>query len=196
VLSVGYGQGAIAVLDDGTCEASDLDWLLRSSLGFSQGTLSLYESLGAEKVRDIVRRYAARFPGFPEHLGDLLTAAYGVAATPAQLAGYEADTLALIGAIQQQKLPLVMTAAARTATSTSSGPVAGSGASPQTNAGLLFSPCTRIALMARNLTQRCKGGQVPGVREENSSLTPGTWPPSLRLRVFALNFFIRRARFP
>lgn len=31
----------------------------------------------------------ARFPGFPEHLGDLLTAAYGVAATPAQLAGYE-----------------------------------------------------------------------------------------------------------
>lgn len=31
----------------------------------------------------------ARFPAFPEHLDDLLTAAYGVAATPAQLAGYE-----------------------------------------------------------------------------------------------------------
>lgn len=31
----------------------------------------------------------ASFPAFPEHLDDLLTAAYGVAATPAQLAGYE-----------------------------------------------------------------------------------------------------------
>lgn len=31
----------------------------------------------------------ARFPGFPDHLDDLLTAAYGVAPTPEQLAGYE-----------------------------------------------------------------------------------------------------------
>jgi enoyl-CoA hydratase/3-hydroxyacyl-CoA dehydrogenase len=64
MLAVLLGR-AVAVLDDGTCEKADLDWLLRNSLGFDKGTLSLYETLGAEKVRALCTKFAARFPGFP-----------------------------------------------------------------------------------------------------------------------------------
>lgn len=64
MLAVLLGR-AVAVLDDGSCEKSDLDWLLRNSLGFDKGTLSLYETLGAEKVRALCTKFAARFPGFP-----------------------------------------------------------------------------------------------------------------------------------
>ena len=46
-------------------EASDLDWLLRMSLGFTKGTLELAESLGADRVHELVTKHAARFPGFP-----------------------------------------------------------------------------------------------------------------------------------
>lgn len=56
---------AVAVMDDGTCEPSDLNWLLRMSLGFDKGTLELAESLGVEKVHALCTAYAARFPGFP-----------------------------------------------------------------------------------------------------------------------------------
>jgi enoyl-CoA hydratase/3-hydroxyacyl-CoA dehydrogenase len=64
ILAVLLGR-ALAVLDQGTCEAGDLDWLLRMSLGFSKGTLELAESLGAEEVHALVTKHAARFPGFP-----------------------------------------------------------------------------------------------------------------------------------
>jgi 3-hydroxyacyl-CoA dehydrogenase/enoyl-CoA hydratase/carnithine racemase len=64
ILAVLLGR-ALAVLDQGTCEASDLDWLLRMSLGFSKGTLELAESLGAERVHALVTKHAARFAGFP-----------------------------------------------------------------------------------------------------------------------------------
>ncbi len=64
MLAVLLGR-AFAVLDDGTCEASDLDWLLRMSLGFSKGTIELAESLGVDRVHALVTAHAARFPGFP-----------------------------------------------------------------------------------------------------------------------------------
>jgi enoyl-CoA hydratase/carnithine racemase len=56
---------AFAVMDDKTCEPSDLDWLLRMSLGFTKGTLELAETLGMAKVREIVTAYAKSHPGFP-----------------------------------------------------------------------------------------------------------------------------------
>ncbi len=64
MLAVLLGR-AVAVMDQGTCEPSDLDWLLKNSLGFDQGTLSLYESLGPAKVKELCTKFAARFPGFP-----------------------------------------------------------------------------------------------------------------------------------
>ena len=64
ILAVLLGR-ALAVLDQATCEASDLDWLLRMSLGFTKGTLELAESLGADRVHELVTKHAARFPGFP-----------------------------------------------------------------------------------------------------------------------------------
>ncbi len=64
MLAVLLGR-AVAVMDDGTCEPSDLDWLLKNSLGFAQGTLSLYRELGAARVKALCTAYAARFPGFP-----------------------------------------------------------------------------------------------------------------------------------
>jgi enoyl-CoA hydratase/3-hydroxyacyl-CoA dehydrogenase len=64
VLAVVLGR-AFAVLDDGTCPASDLDWLLRMSLGFEKGTLDLAETLGMEKVHALCTAFAARFKDFP-----------------------------------------------------------------------------------------------------------------------------------
>ena len=64
ILAVVLGR-AIAVMDQKTCEASDLDWLLRMSLGFSKGTLELAEELGMDKVHALCAAYAKRFGGFP-----------------------------------------------------------------------------------------------------------------------------------
>ncbi len=64
MLAVLLGR-AVAVMDDGTCEPSDLDWLLKNSLGFDKGTLALHEQLGAAKVKELCTKFAARFPGFP-----------------------------------------------------------------------------------------------------------------------------------
>jgi enoyl-CoA hydratase/3-hydroxyacyl-CoA dehydrogenase len=64
ILAVLVGR-AVAVMDDGTCEPSDLDWLLKNSLGFDKGTLALHESLGEGKVKALCTKFAARFPGFP-----------------------------------------------------------------------------------------------------------------------------------
>ena len=52
------------VVDNGICDASDLNWLTQNALGFRQGLLDLAESLGAEAVHDICTRYAARFEGY------------------------------------------------------------------------------------------------------------------------------------
>ena len=64
VLAVLLGR-AFAVMDDGTCEPSDLNWLLRMSLGFDKGTLELAETLGMDKVHELCAAYAAKNSKFP-----------------------------------------------------------------------------------------------------------------------------------
>ncbi|MBN2321494.1 MAG: 3-hydroxyacyl-CoA dehydrogenase/enoyl-CoA hydratase family protein [Acidobacteria bacterium] len=64
ILAVLLGR-AYAVAENGVCNASDLNWLLRMSLGFNEGTLDLGKKLGAEKVAELCRKYAEAHPGFP-----------------------------------------------------------------------------------------------------------------------------------
>jgi enoyl-CoA hydratase/3-hydroxyacyl-CoA dehydrogenase len=64
ILAVLLGR-AYAVTENGVCEASDLNWLLRMSLGFNEGTLDLGKKLGAEKVAELCLKYAEAHPGFP-----------------------------------------------------------------------------------------------------------------------------------
>ena len=64
ILAVLLGR-AYAVAENGVCEASDLNWLLRMSLGFNEGTLDLGKKLGAEKVAELCLKYAETHPGFP-----------------------------------------------------------------------------------------------------------------------------------
>ncbi len=52
------------VADEGICAPSDLDWLTRNALGFSQGLLSLAASLGADEVHRLCTAYATAHPGF------------------------------------------------------------------------------------------------------------------------------------
>lgn len=63
ILAVLLGR-AFAVMDDRTCETSDLNWLLRMSLGFDKGTLELAESLGMDRVHALCTAFAERHPGF------------------------------------------------------------------------------------------------------------------------------------
>ncbi len=64
ILAVLLGR-AFAVMDQKTCEASDLNWLLRMSLGFEKGTLELAETLGMDKVHALCASFAKRFKTFP-----------------------------------------------------------------------------------------------------------------------------------
>jgi enoyl-CoA hydratase/3-hydroxyacyl-CoA dehydrogenase len=64
ILAVLLGR-AYAVAENGVCEASDLNWLLRMSLGFNDGMLDLGKKLGAEKVAELCQTYAKAHPGFP-----------------------------------------------------------------------------------------------------------------------------------
>jgi len=64
ILAVLVGR-AYAVAENGVCDASDLNWLLRMSLGFNEGTLDLGKKLGAEKVAELCLKYAEANPGFP-----------------------------------------------------------------------------------------------------------------------------------
>jgi enoyl-CoA hydratase/3-hydroxyacyl-CoA dehydrogenase len=64
VLAVLLGR-AFAVMDDETCEPTELDWLLRMSLGFAKGTLELAETLGMDKVHELCAAYATKNPKFP-----------------------------------------------------------------------------------------------------------------------------------
>jgi|WetSurMetagenome_2_1015567.scaffolds.fasta_scaffold18409_2 enoyl-CoA hydratase / 3-hydroxyacyl-CoA dehydrogenase len=64
ILAVLLGR-AYAVAENGVCEASDLNWLLRMSLGFNDGTLDLGKKLGAKKVAELCETYAKEHPGFP-----------------------------------------------------------------------------------------------------------------------------------
>lgn len=53
-----------AVVDEGTCDASELNWMTRMALGFRKGLLELAEEAGAERVRALCAAYAAKNPGF------------------------------------------------------------------------------------------------------------------------------------
>ncbi len=64
ILAVLLGR-AYAVAENGVCEASDLNWLLRMSLGFNEGTLDLGKKLGADRVAELCQTYAKAHPGFP-----------------------------------------------------------------------------------------------------------------------------------
>jgi enoyl-CoA hydratase/3-hydroxyacyl-CoA dehydrogenase len=63
ILAVLLGR-AYTVAENGVCEASDLNWLLRMSLGFNEGTLDLGKKLGAKKVAELCLKYAETNPGF------------------------------------------------------------------------------------------------------------------------------------
>lgn len=52
------------VVDGGICDASDVNWLTRQALGFTQGLLDLAETLGADTVARLCEAYAAEHPGF------------------------------------------------------------------------------------------------------------------------------------
>ena len=64
ILAVLLGR-AYAVAENGVCDASDLNWLLRMSLGFNEGTLDLGKKLGAEHVAELCLNYKKAFPEFP-----------------------------------------------------------------------------------------------------------------------------------
>ncbi|MFT3764326.1 MAG: enoyl-CoA hydratase-related protein [Minicystis sp.] len=64
ILAVLLGR-AFAVMDEKTCEPSDLNWLLRMSLGFDKGTLELAETLGMDCVHALCAAFAAKNPTFP-----------------------------------------------------------------------------------------------------------------------------------
>ncbi len=64
ILAVLLGR-AYAVAENRVCEVSDLNWLLRTSLGFNEGTLDLGKKLGAEKVAELCLSYQKAHPGFP-----------------------------------------------------------------------------------------------------------------------------------
>jgi enoyl-CoA hydratase/3-hydroxyacyl-CoA dehydrogenase len=64
ILAVLLGR-AYAVAENGVCDPSDLNWLLRMSLGFNEGTLDLGKRLGAKKVAELCLEYEKAHPGFP-----------------------------------------------------------------------------------------------------------------------------------
>jgi enoyl-CoA hydratase / 3-hydroxyacyl-CoA dehydrogenase len=64
ILAVLLGR-AYAVAENGVCDPSDLNWLLRMSLGFNEGMLDLGKKLGADKVAELCLNFQKAFPGFP-----------------------------------------------------------------------------------------------------------------------------------
>ncbi|MBP1624214.1 MAG: paaG, partial [Acidobacteria bacterium] len=54
-----------AVAENGVCELSDLNWLIRMSLGFTDGMLDLGRKLGADRVAEICLGYQKTHPDFP-----------------------------------------------------------------------------------------------------------------------------------
>jgi len=56
---------SFAVAENGVCELSDLNWLIRMSLGFSEGLLDYGHKLGADRVAELCLNFQKKFPGFP-----------------------------------------------------------------------------------------------------------------------------------
>ena len=51
--------------ENGVCEPSDLNWLIRMSLGFTEGMLDLGHKLGADRVAELCLGYQKAYPDFP-----------------------------------------------------------------------------------------------------------------------------------
>ncbi len=66
------------VVDNGICEAAELNWLTRNALGFSRGLLDLAADLGPDKVHEVCTTYAANHPGFavPRSVADRIPVAF------------------------------------------------------------------------------------------------------------------------
>jgi enoyl-CoA hydratase / 3-hydroxyacyl-CoA dehydrogenase len=64
ILAVLLGR-AYAVAENGVCDPSELNWLLKFSLGFNDGTLDLGKKIGADKVAELCLNFHKQFPGFP-----------------------------------------------------------------------------------------------------------------------------------
>jgi enoyl-CoA hydratase/3-hydroxyacyl-CoA dehydrogenase len=71
VLAVLFAR-TLFVWEQGICEATDLDWLSKMSLGFREGLLTLAHEYGAETIRALCLSMEARFPGF--HVPDCVRA--------------------------------------------------------------------------------------------------------------------------
>jgi len=52
------------VVDNGICDAADLNWMTTMALGFKDGLLDLAEELGVDRVHEICTNFAAAHPGF------------------------------------------------------------------------------------------------------------------------------------
>ena len=64
ILAVLLGR-SFAVAENGVCDPSDLNWLIRMSLGFNEGTLDLGHKLGADRVAELCLGYQKDASGFP-----------------------------------------------------------------------------------------------------------------------------------
>jgi len=64
ILAVLLGR-SFAVAENGVCDPSDLNWLIRNSLGFTEGMLDLGHKLGAKRVAELCLNYQREHPDFP-----------------------------------------------------------------------------------------------------------------------------------
>ncbi len=53
------------VVDNKICDATELNWMTRTALGFSKGLVELAADMGTERVHEICSAYAADRPDFP-----------------------------------------------------------------------------------------------------------------------------------
>lgn len=56
---------SFAVAENGVCEPSDLNWLIRTSLGFTDGMLDYGHKLGADRVAELCLGFQKAYPDFP-----------------------------------------------------------------------------------------------------------------------------------
>lgn len=64
ILAVLLGR-TYAVIENGVCDAADMNWMTRQALGFTDGLVEVADRLGAARVTELCQRYAATHPGFP-----------------------------------------------------------------------------------------------------------------------------------
>jgi enoyl-CoA hydratase / 3-hydroxyacyl-CoA dehydrogenase len=56
---------SFAVAENGVCDPSDLNWLIRMSLGFNEGLLDYGHKLGADRVAELCLAFQKTHPDFP-----------------------------------------------------------------------------------------------------------------------------------